>query len=192
MAKYSGLSDEELTSLLKEGDREAFTAIYDRYFWLLHTHAYKWLYNREEAWDVIHEIFLRLWEKREFLSLEHSLHGYLYTSVRNRIFNLLSRKRIESEYLTSLEGFINQGECMTDHLVRERQLAEMIEREIASMPPKMRKVFQLSRKKNLSHKEISETLDISEQTVRKHIQHALKILRFRLGLYLLFYFLTNH
>ncbi|WP_257667448.1 RNA polymerase sigma factor [Parapedobacter tibetensis] len=191
MAKYSDLSDGELTSLLKEGDREAFTAIYDRYFRLLHTHAYKWLRNREETRDVIHEIFLRLWEKREFLSLEHGLPGYLYTSVRNMIFNLLSRKRIESEYLISLGGFINQGECMTDHLVRERQLVEMIEYELASMPPKMRKVFQLSRKENLSHKEISETLDISEQTVRKHIQHALKILRFRLGLYLLFYFLTR-
>lgn len=190
MAKHSRLSDEELACLLKRGDPQAFTAIYDRYFWLLHAHVYRWLRNREEAKDVIHELFIKLWEKRATLTFEHNLAGYLYASVRNKVFNALSHKYIESAYLTSLENFIDRDECITDHLVREKQLAEMIEKGIATMPAKMREVFELSRKRNLNHRQISQKLNISEQTVRKHIQHALKILRFRLGFYIPLFFLA--
>lgn len=191
MPIYKNFSDTELTALLKEGDRAAFTEIYNRYHWLLHIHTYKWMRNREESKDVIHELFSNLWIKHDQLSFGPNLSTYLYASVRNRIFNLLSHKKIESEYIVSLSSFIEKGECITDHLVRESQLARLIEKEIASMPLKMRHVFELSRKQNYSHKKIAEELDISELTVRKHIQHALKILRVKLGIFsfILFLFL---
>lgn len=191
MSTYSKLSDYELTALLKDGDRMAFTEIYDRYFWQLHVHAYKWMRNREETKDIIHELFLTLWEKRETLSFEPSLLSYLSAAVRNRIFNLLSHKRIESAYLTTLETFSNEDNCVTDHLVREKQMTALIENEIAGMPGKMREVFQLSRKENLSHKAIAGQLNISELTVRKHVQHALKILRFKIGINLILSFLIG-
>jgi len=190
MSTYSKLSDYDLTTLLRDGDRMAFTEIYDRYFLLLHAHAYKWMRNREETRDIIHELFLALWEKRETLSFEPSLPSYLSAAVRNRIFNLLSHKRIESQYLTSLDNLDTEGSCITDHLVREKQLTSLIETEIAGMPGKMREVFELSRKENLSHKAIAVQLNISELTVRKHVQHALKLLRFKLGIYLIFSFLS--
>lgn len=190
MSTYRSLSDYDLTTLLKEGDRMAFTEIYDRYFYVLHSHAYKWMRNREETRDIIHELFLSLWEKRETLSFEPSLPSYLSAAVRNRIFNLLSHKRIESQYLTSLDNLVTEGTCITDHLVREKQLTALIESEIAGMPGKMREVFELSRKENLSHKAIAIQLNISELTVRKHVQHALKLLRFKLGIYLIIPFFS--
>lgn len=168
----------------------AFTEIYDRYFYVLHNHAYKWMRNREETRDIIHELFLSLWEKRESLSFEPGLPSYLSAAVRNRIFNRLSHKRIESQYLTSLDNITTEGTCITDHLVREKQLTALIEHEIAGMPGKMREVFELSRKENLSHKAIAVQLNISELTVRKHVQHALKLLRFKLGIFLIISFLN--
>lgn len=179
---YQNFNDAELVVLLREGDRTAFTEIYNRYHWLLHIHSYKWMRNREEAKDIIHELFSNLWIKREELTFGVVLSTYLYAAVRNRIFNVLAHKKIESKYLSSLGDFLDTGECITDHLVRESQLAEVIERELANMPSKMRNVFELSRKQHLTHKKIAEELDISEQTVRKHIQNALRILRVKLGL----------
>jgi RNA polymerase sigma-70 factor (family 1) len=177
MRNYAVLSDNELTALLKAGDDAAFTAIYDRYFWLLHTHAYKWMRNRDDAKDIIHELFSALWSKRETLDLENRLAPYLYAAVRNRIFNQLAKEKYAVKYSDSLEKFIKHGECITDHSVRERILLELIEEGIAEMPPKMREVFEMSRKRHLSHREIATQLDISEETVKKHINHALKILR---------------
>jgi RNA polymerase sigma-70 factor (family 1) len=183
-SNYESTSDTELVDLLKSGNRLAYTEIYHRYKIVLHSHAYKWMRDREEAKDIIHELFTFLWDKRESIHFNSNLSGYLYVSLRNKIFNRVSRKKIESEYVSSLQSFIDQGNCITDHLVREKQLANLIEKEIAALPQKMREVFELSRKSNLSHKEIAEQLDLSDQTVRKHIQHALKILRTRLGLYM--------
>lgn len=181
---YESTSDIELVSLLRSGNRLAYTEIYNRYKFVLHTHAYKWMRDREEAMDIIHELFTVLWDKRESIQFSSSLSGYLYISLRNKIFNRVSKKKFESQYIDSLQEFVNKGHCVTDHRVREKQLAELIEKEISALPAKMREVFELSRKSNLSHKEIAEQLQLSEQTVRKHIQHALRILKSKLGLVL--------
>ncbi|WGQ08804.1 RNA polymerase sigma-70 factor [Pedobacter gandavensis] len=190
MLNYETISDNELAELLRSGDRAAFTEIYNRYKWLLHTHAYKWMQDREEAKDIIHELFAALWTKRESLSFPDNLSAYLYTAVRNRIFNVISHQKVASQYLNSLQAFIDEEQAAADHLVREKQMTLLIEKEIAALPAKMRAVFELSRKEQLSHKEIAEQLTISEHTVRKHVQHALKILRVKLGL-LVFLFLIS-
>ena len=189
-SNYEFVSDYELLTLLKAGDRLAYTEIYNRYKIVLHTHAYKWMRDREEAKDIIHELFAFLWDKRESIEFNTNLSGYLYISLRNRIFNRISKKKFESQYIDSLQEFINKGHCVTDHRVREKQLGELVEKEITALPNKMREVFELSRKSNLSHKQIAAQLDLSEQTVRKHIQHALRILKSKFGLILFSFFFT--
>lgn len=185
MVIYNAISDEDLVLLLNNGDRLAFTQIYERYKYLLYMHALRRLRNEAEAEDLIHDLFATIWNRHETLNLKGSLQGYLYTAVRNRIFKLMAHKNVESEYISSFHQAIEPTANITDYLVREAQMAAMIEKEIAALPPKMREVFELSRKQHLSHKEIAEQLNISEQTVSKQVTNALKILKTRLGL--LFY-----
>lgn len=182
MSLYSIYSDQELASLLTRGDRIAFAEIYDRFKGLLFVHAYKRLNNQAEAEDVVHDLFSTLWNKREELIINTQLAGYLYTAVRNRIFKIIVHKQIESKYITSIQHSLNEGHNITDHLVRSKELAKIIEKEISALPPKMREIFILSRQQNLSHKEIAEKLSLSELTVSKQITNALKILRVRLGM----------
>lgn len=188
MVIYNTISDEDLVLLLNNGDRLAFTQIYERYKYLLYMHALRRLRNEAEAEDLIHDLFATIWNRHETLNLKGSLQGYLYTAVRNRIFKLMAHKNVESEYISSFHQAIEPTANITDYLVREAQMAAMIEKEIAALPPKMREVFELSRKQHLSHKEIAEQLNISEQTVSKQVTNALKILKTRLGLlfYLIF------
>jgi len=191
MTAHSNLSDQELVSLLKGGDRLAFTQIYARYKYLLYAHAFKRLRNEEEAEDLIHDLFTTLWNRRETFELKSHLQGYLYTAVRNRIFKLLAHKDIESEYISSFQQVSEQVSNITDYLVRENQMTAMIEKEIAALPSKMREIFELSRKQNLSHKEIAEQLGISEQTVSKQVTNALKILKNKFGLLVYLAFLVR-
>lgn len=181
MCTYSTSTDIELTSLLKKDDRAAYTEIYDRYIYTLLNHAYNKTRNREEAKDAVHEVFAMLWSNRAKLDNVNNISGYLYTSLRNVILNQVAHKGVESKYMFSLLRF-SKEEAETDHRVRENQLSQLIEDEIAALPPKMREVFSLSRKAHLNHKEIAERLQISEQTVSKHITNALKILRLKLGI----------
>jgi RNA polymerase sigma-70 factor (ECF subfamily) len=177
--------------LLQSGDHLAFAEIYNRYKLILHHHAWSRLGNKTEAQDTIQEVFSALWSKRETITLHHNLSGYLYTSVRNHILNLIARKDVQSKYINSMQQ-LTPEQVLPDHRVRENMLQLAIEKEIASLPPKMRQVFELSRKQHLSNKEIAAIMGTSEQTVKKQISNTLKQLRSRLGLltylYMLFFF----
>lgn len=185
---YSNSTDNELLSALKEGDRAAFNEIYNRNVILLLNHAYNKLRDREMAKDMVQDVFVTLWQKRAILQISSNLTGYLYTALRNSILNHIVHKDVQAKYLDSMLRFEEEEPLLADHQVRERQFSEIIEKEIADLTPKMREVFELSRKKHLSHKEIADQLNISEQTVSKHMTNALKILRLKLGIviYLLF------
>jgi RNA polymerase sigma-70 factor (family 1) len=181
MLSYSAMSDAELALLLKKGDAFAYTEIYNRYKGLLYLFAYRRLADREEARDLIHELFLSVWTKCSDINITSTLAAYLYTSVRNRILDLVSHKQVSLRYMESFQNYIESGHNSTDHLVRHNELFTLIEREIAALPPKMRQVFELSRKTDYSRKEIADELGLSEQTVKSHMHHALKILKVKLG-----------
>ena len=189
MPVFQEHSDQELFDLLKENNQQAFTEIYDRYKEVLHRYAYKWLQDREAVKDVIQDLFTMLWTKRDTLTFNQNLSGYLYISVRNAILRKVQQEDRNNTYADSLRDYTEKGISVTDHLLREKQLRAIIEQEISALPDKMREVFELSRNEYLSHAEIAEKLGISEHTVRTHVKKALKILRGRLGIYMFLYFL---
>lgn len=179
---YVDLSDADLVVLLKNDDILAYNEIYQRYKWVLFLHAIKRIRDREESRDIVQELFLQLWDKRATLNIHGHLSGYLYTAIRNRVIKFISHQKVESVYLTSLTDMVNSGTCITDHLVREKNLSLLIEQAINELPAKMREVFLLSRQEHLSHREIAARLGIEESTVKRQVSNALKILRDKLGL----------
>jgi RNA polymerase sigma-70 factor (family 1) len=181
---YDKLSDEELASLIRKGDEGSFAEIYDRFYGILYIHATRKLNNKEEARDVIHELFAALWTKRETFEISTNFSGYLYSAVRNRILDIISHKKVTEKYIDSLQNYADHDFSYADHLVREHDLAKLIEREISFLPDKMREIFLLSRRSNMSHKEIALSLSISEHTVRTQVKKALRILRVKLGIWL--------
>jgi len=186
MSHNTILSDNELIILLKDGEKSAYTEIYKRYWAILFSHARKMLRNDDEAKDVVQDVFAALWVRISELNLEGSLSSYLYSAVRYKIFDLIDKNKVRGNYFTSLEKFIKEGDYTTDNVIREKELAAQIEEEIAMLPLKMRQVFELSRKSNLSHKEIASKMHISHQTVKKQIHNAIKILRPKFSIYILF------
>lgn len=188
LPQYNNLSDLDLTSLIKKDDHVAYRELFFRYTGVLYTHAYLKLQDREEARDAVQEVFSNLWSKRDSMDFQSNVSGYLYTAIRNRVLNILSRNKIKSNYIASLGEYRKNYAAGTDHLTRTNQLKAIVGKEMENMPEKMREVFSLSRNHHLSHREIAELLGISENTVKNHVHGALKILRTKLGLinYLLY------
>jgi RNA polymerase sigma-70 factor (ECF subfamily) len=191
MGTYTDLSDDKLVALLKQGNEQALKEIFTRYNKLLYSYAYKKLEDQEEAKDLVQDLFIRLWSNRESFLLKTSLPSYLFRAVRNRALDIFAHKKIKSDYVASFQAFIDLPQSTTDYLVREKDISALIDREIQSLPPKMREIFILSRKENYSHKEIAKKIGISEETVTKQIKRALKILRLRLKLILIIAFLLS-
>jgi RNA polymerase sigma-70 factor (ECF subfamily) len=182
MDPYQQSSDFELAELVAQDDDLAFAEIYQRYKGVLFLHAYRMLGDQEEAKDILQELFTTLWVNRKSIKLTSSFSSYLYKAVRNKILDVIAHRKVEQKYITSLVDFIENGECITDQQVREKELTVLIEREVSLLPPKMRAVFELSRNTDLSYKEIAEELHISDKTVKKQVSNALTILRQKLDI----------
>jgi len=191
MAEYLQFTDLELTESLRQGDQAAYTEIFSRYNKLLYSHTYNKLRNREEAKDIVQEVFYSLWANRDKSLPQRNLIGYLFMATRYKIADLLSREQVKNKYVVSLQKFIDQAPEYSDHLVRKNQLSEIIEEEISALPARMQEVLRLSRFEQLSHKEIAKKLNISEETSKDQVKKALKILRVKLGLSVFLCFLFN-
>lgn len=190
MNVYTHYTDAELAGLLKAGDRVAYTELYHRYKFVLHQHAWNKVRNKEEAQDILQEVFTNLWRKRETLNISSNLSGYLYSAVRNRVLDHFSHSDVKLKYINNVRPDL-EHDVPTDHLVRENQLRAIIEKEIAELPPRMREVFEMSRKQHMTYKEIAEQLGTSEETVKKQVSGALKVLRVKLGIFV-YLFLLFH
>nr|WP_262903826.1 RNA polymerase sigma-70 factor [Sphingobacterium bovistauri] len=175
-----------------DGVYDAFTEIYIRYSPELYRHALKMLKDRESAQDVIQEVFTNLWINRNSIVFNSSPKSYLYTSVRNRILDIIAKEKSENKYIASLDHFIQSGNYITDNLIREKELESVINQEISNLPAKMRVVFELSRKEYKSYADIAQELGMAENTVRKHITKALSRLRPRISDFLILAFTLKY
>lgn len=169
---------------MQDGDKYAFEEIYERFNGLLYIYACKMVPDREDARDIVQEIFVYLWSNPD-IKIKSQLSAYLYTAVRYKIFDWLDKNKSRSNYLQSLENFVDQGDYVTDNYIREREFASLIEKEVALLPTKMRLIFEMSRRQHLSQKEIAEILHLSDKTVKKQMSNALKVLRLKLTSFLL-------
>lgn len=178
---YSNLPDTTLTSLLKEGDRVAFTELYNRHWKLIYAHVYKMLRDEDEAKDVVQEVFGNLWIKAATIKSNLNVSGLLYTAARNKVFDLIEKNKVRSDYIGEIASFVSDPANRNIDTIDEKRIMEILERELQKLPPKMKEIFELSRKDDLSHKEIAAKLNISEQTVKKQVQNALKLIKPKLN-----------
>ena len=192
MNVYMEYSDERLMSLLKSGDKQAYAAIYSKFWPLIYRFARKMLRDGQAAEDLTQEVFYKLWNKAGELEITRSLSTYLYTAARNKVLDNIAHGKIIEQYASSLSEYLEKSEATTDHLIRENQLKQLIESELAALPEHMRIIFELSRKENMSYKEIADQLNISEGAVRGQVTRALRQLRKRLGLIAYLYLLLNN
>jgi len=172
-----GMSDNDLLTLFKKGDHTAFKLIYERYWQLLYISACKILKDEDEAKDIVQEVFVSFLNKGGDMEISVAVSSYLYSAVRYKVFDFISRKKVRQNHLDSLEDYMSAGDFSTDRALIEKEINAEMEKEIQNLPQKMKEVFELSRKAELSHREIADALNISDKTVKKQISNALKLLK---------------
>lgn len=171
------LIDQELITLLKNDDRDAFAAVYKRYWTVMYMHAMKMMRDEDEARDIVQEVFTALWIKRQSISPDANLAGFLFVSTKNKVLDLVARKRVRLDYLDSLAAFAEAHNNQASERIEEKEIMEQLHREIALLPPKMKQVFEMRIHQHYTYKEIADQLDISDKTVKKQISNAIKIIK---------------
>lgn len=165
---------------LAAGSQRAFQQIYDLYWEDLYAYAARILDEPAEVEDIVQEVFVKLWGIRDSLGHVDSLKAYLLVMARNSVLKYLSRHKGRMLYGESIAAFARDYSEDPEQTYVANQLSAVIDAEIATLPNKMQQIFILSRKQQLSHKEIAELLDISDQTVKKQINNSLRYLKARI------------
>jgi RNA polymerase sigma-70 factor (ECF subfamily) len=185
MKGYNALSDSELAALLQQQDRAAFEEIYRRYWHPLFLHAYHILDDEDEAQDIIQDLFIAFWNKPFADQIHTSLKSYLYVTARNKVLNHIRKNKINANFIQLLGTQLTEKDFKTVEDIELKELTALIDQEIDLLPPRMKQVFEMSRKEFLTHKEIAERLGTSEETVKKQISNSLKLLRVKFDQHLL-------
>lgn len=173
-------SDEALILRIKQRDGEAYTVFYERHRTAMYLSAYHLLRNDEDARDAVQELFATVWQHADRIEPTGNVKGYLYTVLRNRILTAMSRSKYFDEYISSYLAYGPQSVSTTEEAVLARELAQLLEKKVNQLPPKMREVYELSWNDDLSNREIAERMSISEGTVKQHKHQAMRILRGKL------------
>lgn len=177
------MSTEENTfaQLLKKGDQNAFSMLYDALWEPLFGYVIRVLQDKEDTMDVIQETFVDLWLQRSMLAEVDSVKSYIFSIARYKALRHIRLNIKKRDYLRSIVQFFSDYEESVEGQLIAKELQYIIDAEVANLPSKMREVFVLSREKNLSYKEIAQQLNISDKTVKKQINNSLKILRLKLN-----------
>jgi RNA polymerase sigma-70 factor (family 1) len=179
VANYTLFSDQQLASLLKEGDELAFTEIYNRHWKFLFSAAYNALRHKEDSLDICQSVFMWVWENHKSITITTNLQSYLYTAIKYKVANLIRQGKVRESLLDDV--MVSEIRMDEKQELEIKELKHFINQLVNELPDKCRDVFLLSREEHLSHKQIAERLGISEKTVDDHITRALKKLRDPLG-----------
>ena len=171
-----------LLSAVQRGDQKAFDTLFRRYYPMLCAYGHRFV-ELEDAEEIVEDSLLWIWENRETLVIESSLNSYLFKMVYRRALNKLAHidatQRADTRFYEEMQEMLQD----TDYYQIE-ELAKRIEDAVAALPERYREAFVMHRFRDMSYKEIAETLGVSPKTIDYRIQQALKQLRVDLKDYL--------
>lgn len=168
--------DGPLLDRLRKGDRRAFDAIFREWYAGLVRAAESMLRDRAVAEEIVQDVLLELWRRRESLDPNGSPRAYLYQSTRNRALNHLRHVQVQRRSVLLMErGEAREASQPSQLMAKEMEIA--LKSALDSLPPRCREVFELSRVRGLKYTEIADALEISVKTVEAQMGKALRILR---------------
>ncbi|WP_205764417.1 RNA polymerase sigma factor [Arenibacter sp. 6A1] len=161
---------------IREGDKQTYRLLFENYYKVLILYATSLTKNEPKAEDLVQNVFVNLWTKRNTLEIRSSIKSYLYKSVYNLFINDY-RKHLRNENVLDKIHYevLQQSIEEEEHSIKSK--LEWLNKEINALPPKSKKIFIMNKKRGLTYKEISKILNISENTVESHIGRALKRIR---------------
>ena len=184
MNLFANHTDEELLSLIKRDDKEAFDALFNRYSRKVSSIAFSKVNCENVAQEIVQDIFTNIWEKRHSLNIA-SVTGFLFTAVKYEAINHIKKEITHRKHHKLYKAFVRVSEECTLRSVQYNDLKEALEEGVAKLPAKTQLVFNLNRLEGKSISEIALKLNLSEKAIKYHISRSIKELRLYLKEFLI-------
>lgn len=170
------LSDYELLKRCKEGNSRAFDLLFERYFNKLNLFALKYIRQPSVTEELIMDLMLKVWEKKDSFREEGSLGPYLFKALKNSMIDYFRKKELSTTPICKLteESFTQD---ITNETVSYNELQKIYLDYLNQLSPQRKLVFEMSRHENLSYRQIADNLNLSVKTVESHVSTSLLFLR---------------
>lgn len=173
-------SNSQLIEALKIGDSKAYSFLMDTYYHKLCVYTYSLVHDQDAAEDIVQNVFVRTWKKREHLKPDFEIKSFLYKSVYNEFIDHYRKQKLvfplEKKYISALSAVVeDEDEQSIEKLIK------LVKLEIQNLPPKCKEIFLLSKQEGLTNIEIAEYKNVSVKSVEAHITKAFSILRKSVG-----------
>jgi len=186
------LENDAIGTLLAQKDETAFEQVFKTHFKRLHAYAFTILRDEVEAKEMVQQVFFKLWERNETLSLSGSVSAYLYRAVHNESLNYIKHQKVRSNHQLHVAYSMKNEFEHPAKKVMAGELEKKIHSAMNELPEQCRTIFQMSRFDELKYREIADKLGISVKTVENQMGKALKLLREKLVDFLIFILLFIH
>jgi len=172
-------NEKEILRRVSEGDQRSFTLLFDLYYQNLGIYIYKITESREITEEIIQDVFIKIWEKRDELTSIDSFKAYLFVLSKNKTLDYLRKIAKARVRQLALQQEIEEDSYEIDNLSPLEEYSLIIEETVSQLPPQQQKVYHLSRHEKLKYEEIAVQMGISKETVKKHMKLALVFLKQR-------------
>lgn len=172
------------TDILLKDVRNNFDKIYVLYYSRMFRFAKEYVLFDEDAENIVQDVFLLLWEKREVLDIQISLVSYLFALVKNKSLDYLRHKVIADEYKQELSAKLTALELLNYSFTSDEEIEQILMTAINKLPERCRQVFLKSRIEGKKNREIANELNLTVSTVENQMTIALRKLRVELKDYL--------
>lgn len=170
-------SDAELIFSLKAGDSSAFSILYNRHKQSLAANLLKLLKSEELTFDLLQDLFLKVWENRNQINPEKSFGGYLFTIAENMVADYYRRAARDTKMQLAIMQSTTEIYSYIEENLLFRENSALLREAVALMPTQRRKVFTLCKLEGKSYKEIEEIMGINAKTINSHLFQASKFLK---------------
>jgi RNA polymerase sigma-70 factor (ECF subfamily) len=169
--------EEEVLLRMKQGDESAFTTIYRHYHSSLYVYLLRFCKIPSLAEDLVHDVFLKVWEIRDRINPELSFTGYLYRIARNHVIKTIDKLATDQVLREQLLSQLDEpADAHPEQLVRAKEYDRLFREALAHMPPQRLKVFTLCRQEGKSYEEAAEILGVSRNAIKKHMVLSMRFI----------------
>ena len=171
-------SNSDLILLIQKDDQVAFYNLYERYCRRLYGFVFRYIKQKEDAEEIVQEVFVKIWESRNKIDAYSSFESFLFTIAYNTTISLLRKRTSEKKYLEHLQS-LQHPDDLPDLIdeIHFNELNDRVQLLLNELTPRQKEIYHLSREEGLSHDEIAKKLDISVNTVKKHMANTLAFLK---------------
>lgn len=170
-------SESEMLQLVAAGDERAFRQLFHQHWDNIYGVALMLTKSPTLAEDVVQEVFVKVWIKREEMRAVENFSSFVFVIARNHIFDTLRKKSRDQEFVKQLIAYFNDGPSSPEQELLRKESKDLLHKAIESLPEQQRLVYRLSRDRGLKRDEIAAELGISSFTVRNHMAKATQALK---------------